>query len=99
MAVSSIVPPSADRLTSCAARSFSSSISTLSRTDSVVQQQAQVTVLVAMPTQYRCSGPLSDYEIGTRVALCAVEKEKPKAVASSDDRLIMMDICTYGYLG
>lgn len=80
-------------------RTFTSS-SSLTRTDAPMQQ-AQVTVLVAMPSPPADSPGAKhiDYAIGTRNTLYRGEETKEKQRVELRETPIMMDMCVHGYIG
>ncbi|GJE85271.1 hypothetical protein PsYK624_013500 [Phanerochaete sordida] len=80
-------------------RTFTSS-SSITRTDAPLQQ-AQVSVLVVMPSPPATSPAVKhvDYAIGTRQALYRGEETKVKAQLEAHETPIMMDMCVYGYIG
>ena len=82
-------------------RTFTSS-SSLTRTaqDPPPTQQAQVTVLVAMPSPHAHSpdAAQSDYAIGTRQVVYKGDELKEKAQAEVYEVPIMLDLCAHGYM-
>lgn len=63
-------------------------------------QQAQVTVVVAMPSPRRHTGETpSEYAIGTREVLYQMEQSKREEDESMYERPIMLDMCAHGYIG